>query len=173
MKRVFGLLVLLASGLATLGFHRAAADDDGSGAPAPVQPLPGLDHLPSFPGAEGHGSKTRGGRGGKVIAVTNLDDSGPGSLRAAVEAKGPRIVVFRVSGTIDLKSALSISNPHITIPDRRHRATALRSRGTLSRSAPMRSSCAISGCGWATRRATTRTPCRADTARTSWLITFR
>lgn len=50
-----------------------------------------------------------------MIAVTNLDDSGPGSLRAAVEAAGPRIVVFRVSGTITLKSALKISNPYITI----------------------------------------------------------
>jgi pectate lyase len=71
--------------------------------------------VPAFPGAEGYGSVAIGGRGGKVITVTNLTDSGPGSLRAAIEAKGPRIVVFRVSGTIDLKSALRISNPYITI----------------------------------------------------------
>ena len=71
--------------------------------------------IPAFPGAEGYGSVATGGRGGKVIAVTNLNDSGPGSLRAAVEAKGPRIVVFRVSGTIDLTRRLSISNPYITI----------------------------------------------------------
>jgi len=71
--------------------------------------------LPAFPGAEGYGSLTRGGRGGKVIAVTNLNDSGPGSLRAAVEAKGPRIVVFRVSGTIKLEKSLTIRNPYITI----------------------------------------------------------
>ncbi len=71
--------------------------------------------IPAFPGAEGYGSKTTGGRGGRVMAVTNLDDSGPGSLRAAVTAKGPRIVVFRVSGTIALKSPLKISNPYITI----------------------------------------------------------
>jgi len=71
--------------------------------------------VPAFPGAEGHGSMTRGGRGGPVIAVTNLNDSGPGSLRAAVEAEGPRIVVFRVSGTITLESRLRISNPYITI----------------------------------------------------------
>lgn len=71
--------------------------------------------VPAFPGAEGYGSVATGGRGGKVFAVTNLNDSGPGSLRAAVEAKGPRIVVFWVSGTIELKSSLSISNPNITI----------------------------------------------------------
>jgi len=50
-----------------------------------------------------------------VIEVTNLNDSGPGTLRAALEASGPRIVVFRVGGTIDLQSALDISNPFITI----------------------------------------------------------
>lgn len=71
--------------------------------------------VPAFPGAEGHGSMTRGGRGGPVIAVTNLNDSGPGSLRAAVEAEGPRNVVFRVSGTITLESPLRIRHPYITI----------------------------------------------------------
>jgi hypothetical protein len=70
---------------------------------------------PAFPGAEGAGKWAKGGRGGKVIAVTNLDDSGPGSLRAAVEAKGPRTVVFRVSGTIELKTPLRIAQPFITI----------------------------------------------------------
>ena len=79
--------------------------------PAPAQPL----GVPTFPGAEGHGSMTRGGRGGRVIAVTNLGDSGPGSLRHAVEADGPRIVVFKISGTIILESTLRITNPHITI----------------------------------------------------------
>ena len=71
--------------------------------------------VPAFPGAEGYGSATRGGRGGRAIAVTNLNDSGPGSLREAVGAEGPRIVVFRVSGTIVLERRLSIRNPYITI----------------------------------------------------------
>jgi pectate lyase len=69
----------------------------------------------AFPGAEGYGKYTVGGRGGKVFEVTNLNDSGEGSLRAAVEAEGPRTVVFKVSGTIDLKRNLPIRNPYITI----------------------------------------------------------
>lgn len=71
--------------------------------------------IPAFPGAEGYGAKTVGGRGGRVIAVTTLNDSGPGSLREAIVAKEPRTVVFRVSGTIQLKSKLAIRNPFITI----------------------------------------------------------
>ena len=73
------------------------------------------DRTLAFPGAEGYGKYTRGGRGGAVYEVTNLHDAGPGSLRAAVEASGPRTVVFRISGTIDLESPLTIRNPYLTI----------------------------------------------------------
>ena len=76
---------------------------------------PTAPSVPAFPGAEGFGANSVGGRGGRVIEVTNLNDSGPGSLRAAVEAKGPRIVVFRTGGTIELYSSLVIDNPYITI----------------------------------------------------------
>ncbi len=73
------------------------------------------NRAPAFPGAEGFGKYTIGGRGGRVIQVTNLNDSGPGSLREACNAKGPRTVVFRVSGTIPLESELEIKEPYITI----------------------------------------------------------
>jgi hypothetical protein len=69
----------------------------------------------AFPTAEGYGRFARGGRGGRVIEVTNLNDGGPGSLRAAVEAEGPRTVVFNVSGLITLESRLIIKNPFLTI----------------------------------------------------------
>lgn len=69
----------------------------------------------AFPGAAGAGATATGGRGGRVIEVTNLNDSGPGSFRFAVEAAGPRTVVFRVAGTILLRSALRIVNGDLTI----------------------------------------------------------
>ena len=69
----------------------------------------------AFPEAEGFGRFSQGGRGGQVLFVTNLNDEGPGSLRTAVETEGPRIVLFNVSGTIELQSTLRILNPRITI----------------------------------------------------------
>jgi len=69
----------------------------------------------AFRGAEGFGAYTPGGRGGKVIEVTNLNDDGTGSLRAAVETPGARIIAFKVGGVLPLKSELIIQQPFITI----------------------------------------------------------
>ena len=69
----------------------------------------------AFPGAEGYGKYTWGGRGGRVYTVSNLNDDGPGSLRQAVEAQGARRVAFSLSGTIELKSPLRINHDSITI----------------------------------------------------------
>jgi hypothetical protein len=69
----------------------------------------------AFPGALGAGRSALGGRGGAVLRVVNLDDSGPGSLRAAVEARGPRTVIFDIGGTIRLASPLRIREPRITL----------------------------------------------------------
>jgi hypothetical protein len=82
----------------------------GSGVQAPP---PGT--LVAFPGAQGGGAVGVGGRGGVVYEVTNLNDSGSGSLRACVQASGPRTCVFRTGGTIALSSSLIITNPYITI----------------------------------------------------------
>jgi hypothetical protein len=70
----------------------------------------------AFPGAEGYGRFAVGGRGGRVVEVSNLDDSGPGSFRDAVnEGTGPKTIVFNVSGNIKLTDRLVVNNPYITI----------------------------------------------------------
>jgi hypothetical protein len=71
--------------------------------------------IPAFPGAWGGGMYSFGGRGGKVLVVTNLNDSGPGSFREACEAGGPRIVLFNVAGIIHLKERIRVRAPYITI----------------------------------------------------------
>jgi len=71
--------------------------------------------IPAFPGAWGGGMYSLGGRGGKVLVVTNLHDSGPGSFREACEQGGPRIIVFNVAGIIRLKAAVSIRAPYVTL----------------------------------------------------------
>ena len=71
--------------------------------------------VPAFPSAEGGGKFSFGGRGGKVFVVTNLADSGPGTLREACESAGPRIVVFNVAGIIHLEKPIYIEAPYITI----------------------------------------------------------
>ena len=98
----------------------------GSVSPAATSEAgPGPDvaaHL-AFPTAEGYGRFAKGGRGGRVFEVTNLDDYDPtkgeaiipGSFRAAVEAEGPRTIIFRVSGLIKLKRPCAVHNPYCTV----------------------------------------------------------
>lgn len=112
----------LLTGLAVLAFAAAAPlaasaqildflrRDPPAAQPAADAPLT------AFPGAMGWAAQTPGGRGGRIIRVTNLDAAGPGSLREAIEADGPRIVVFEVGGVIDLgRQTLRVRNPFITI----------------------------------------------------------
>ncbi len=97
-------LVLAASSLCLLGTlsngSTSRAEEKGPG-------------LPAFPGAEGWGAVTAGGRGGRVIKVTNLNASGPGSFAEACATDGPRIVVFDVTGVI--RGIMRITKPFITI----------------------------------------------------------
>lgn len=99
----FTIVVLMASTTADV----AIAQQNPASAASPA--------VTAFPGAEGAGRFSLGGRGGEVLRVTNLNDSGPGSLRAAVEADGPRTVVFDIGGTIRLVSPLRIREPRITL----------------------------------------------------------
>jgi len=81
----------------------------------PLEPV-AQDGRPGFPGAEGHGRFTQGGRDGRIIPVTTLDDEGPGSLRACIDAAGPRVCVFRVAGVIRyVRERPIISHPFLTI----------------------------------------------------------
>ncbi|MBN2325747.1 MAG: hypothetical protein JXR73_01245, partial [Candidatus Omnitrophica bacterium] len=79
------------------------------------RPVPAQTGMPVFPGAEGFGTRTPAGRGGKIIHVTSLADSGPGTLREALSDPFPRIVLFQVGGTIELEEFLYISHPYLTL----------------------------------------------------------
>jgi len=79
------------------------------------RPLPPQASVPVFPGAEGFGTRTPAGRGGKVLFVTSLADSGPGSLREALHQPFPRTILFRVGGIIELNHSLSILHPFVTV----------------------------------------------------------
>lgn len=111
------LCVMLAGGLLAGSVSKA---QDPIRAVRPVSSVLGLipqnaAAIPAFPGAEGFGAYSRGGRGGRVYHVTTLEDKGPGSLRDALDEEEPRIIVFDVSGTIQLKKALWIEHPYVTI----------------------------------------------------------
>ena len=81
----------------------------GSAAVAAPAPL-------AFPGAQGWAAHTPGGRGGKILRVTNLNNKGPGSFREAIETQGPRTIVFEVAGAIDLdRDDIEIKEPFVTI----------------------------------------------------------
>ncbi len=82
---------------------------------APIVVANSPAEIAAFPGAEGYGAYTVGGRRGEVFEVTSLNDDGRGSLRQAVESPGPRIIVFRISGNVELRSNITISRPYITI----------------------------------------------------------
>ncbi|WP_197531557.1 hypothetical protein [Posidoniimonas corsicana] len=84
----------------------------------------------AFPGAEGYGKHTTGGRGGAVYEVTTLNPTGPGSLGAALDASGPRTVVFRVSGTID--GNFDIDNDNVTIAGQTAPGGGIAIKGNLS-----------------------------------------
>ncbi|MBN2183323.1 MAG: hypothetical protein JW715_15545, partial [Sedimentisphaerales bacterium] len=88
-------------------------DSDGNITPGDIWSFR-VRHL-AFPGAEGYGRFAIGGRGGKVYHITNLNDSGPGSLREAIEANEPRTVVFDVGGLISLERKLVFKNPFLTV----------------------------------------------------------
>jgi pectate lyase len=112
-SRMFGCSVSLV--VCGLVFVVAAWGADTPMADVKAETKPEVKKIPAFPGAEGGGIYTKGGRGGKVYEVTNLGDNGPGSFREALTAKGPRTVVFRTGGVIQLKSRITITEPFITI----------------------------------------------------------
>ena len=105
VRRLGGLFAAAAIVLSMVG---TAASDD-------VASLEAVRHVPAFPGAEGFGRHALGGRGGRVIRVSNLRDDGPGSLRAALRADGPRTIVFDVSGIIELEREIVVKNGRVTL----------------------------------------------------------
>src|SRR6185436_12057890 len=110
MSAMAGLAAMAALGVAEC----ASPDRDASAAPAVAEPAADAG-LAVFPGAEGYGTRTRAGRGARVVAVTSLADRGPGSLRAALEDAAPKTIVFRAGGVIELKSHLFIRHPFVTV----------------------------------------------------------
>ena len=115
MTRLSAGLVALALIAFAPGMASAQIFDFLRGRPA-TEAVPAEAPLTAFPGALGWAAATPGGRGGRIIAVTTLASEGPGSFREAIEAEGPRIIVFEVGGVIDLdRKTLRVRNPFVTI----------------------------------------------------------
>ncbi len=101
---------MVLAGIVVLG---GCSQADGASAPPKPRPVAGQ---PAFAGAVGYGAASKGGRGGAVIAVDTLADSGAGSLRACLEANGPRTCVFRVAGVVRFTTRPPvIRNPYLTV----------------------------------------------------------
>lgn len=83
--------------------------------PSTPRPVKVQFGIPVFPGAEGFGTDTIAGRGGKLLEVTSLEDNGPGTLRAALEDPSPRTIVFRLGGIIELEKELVVNHPYVTV----------------------------------------------------------
>jgi hypothetical protein len=131
MKRVACLLPVIALTALALGCRTSADVSISSSQQEPrAAPEATPKSLPAFPGAEGFGADTPGGRGGRVIKVTNLNASGPGSLQAACEAEEPRVVVFDVSGVI--RGDVMIAEPYITIAGQTAPGAGITIEGRLS-----------------------------------------
>lgn len=121
-RRILLLVLIALSSLGTwLLTPAASAAGEDHGAPGSAAPPQGPGALPAFPGAQGAGATTPGGRGGTVYKVTQLDDYGenevplPGTLRHAIEQEGPRTVVFAVGGTLRLRRPLLVNHPYLTV----------------------------------------------------------
>ena len=104
-------------GAGLLIFSKRAASIRFLGEPwgTPAVPPPPSNRAPAFPDAQGWGAQTAGGRGGRILYVTNLADDGPGSFRRAVETPGPRLILFKTGGVIRLKTPIRIREPRCTI----------------------------------------------------------
>lgn len=113
-SRIGIALLAVALSCSTTGACQEAAEDEPA-ADQPLAPVARQDR-PAFPGAEGHGRFARGGRDGRIIPVTTLADEGAGSLRACIDAAGPRVCVFRVAGVIRyVRERPVIVQPYLTI----------------------------------------------------------